>query len=264
MVFLVLAAILWAALASAFVGYYYIENNNNSAQLSSANNSLMTVASSYSDATSKYNSLQIEYGALYGSYSYFTNSDYSPLMQPLKTLIGHFDDNFSDLTIQADINGTYNQLLSDYGTLAQKGNISRADFGNLLNEYHELFNLCTIRALETSIGNATTLSVSIGINNGNGTMEWSNETHVPAGTTLFDITQEVAAVKYSYDATEQPGHVFVNSINNVAMANTNGTWYYWAWFYSNDNGKTWMYGTVGCDAWLLTNGSVYEWNYTSY
>ena len=93
--FAMLATVVWAALASAFVGYYYLENSNNSAQLRSANNSLNTVASSYFNATNKYDMLLSEYGSLYGNYSYFTNSDYTPLMPPLGSLITDFSNNYS-------------------------------------------------------------------------------------------------------------------------------------------------------------------------
>jgi len=261
-----LATIVWAALASAFVGYYYLENSNNSAQLKSANNSLDAVASSYFDASSKYNSLQSEYGAVYGNYYYLPqNSDYTPLMPSLGTLITDFSGNYSSLLAQTDLNGTYNQLLNDYQTLSQTGNVSRSDFENLLGEYYDLFSLSAIRDLGLSISNAATLSVNVEINE-NGTVQWSNKTQVPAGTTLFEITQQISVVKYTYDAAYQPGHVFVDSINNLAeYTNPSGTaGYSWLWYYSNDNGKTWISGPVGCDAWLLSNGSLYLWNYTSW
>jgi hypothetical protein len=267
LVFALLATVVWAALASAFVGYYYFENSNSSTQLSSANNSLNTVASSYFNATNKYDMLQSEYGTLYGNYYYSPpNSDYTPLMPPLEALINDFSKNYSDVLVQEDVNNTYNQLLNDYETLSLKSNISRTDFGNLLSEYYDLFSLSAIRELGMSISHAATLSVSIEIDYGNGTLEWNNETQVPAGTTLFGITQEIAIVKYNYDATAQPGHVFVDSINNVAeYTNASGTsGYSWFWYYSNDNGKTWVDGPVGCDAWLLANGGAYKWNYESW
>jgi hypothetical protein len=261
-----LATIVWAALASAFVGYYYLENSNNSGQLNSANNSLNTVASSYSNATNKYDLLLSEYGTLYANYSSFTGNDYVTLMPPLDSLITDFSKNYSDLFAQQDINNTYNQLLSDYETLLQNGNITKTDFGNLLGEYYNLFSLSAFRELGLSVSEATTLSVSIEINYGNQTLEWDNETQVPAGNTLFMITQRIAAIKYSYDAFAQPGHVFVDSINDkAAYTNSNYTaGYSWIWYYWSDSGKTWVSGPVGCDAWLLTNGSAYKWNYESW
>ena len=260
--FAMLATVVWAALASAFVGYYYLENSNNSAQLSSADNSLNTVASSYFNATNKYDMLLSEYGSLYGNYSYFTNSDYTPLMPPLGSLITDFSKNYSDLFVQEDINSTYNQLLSDYETLLQKGNVTKTDFGNLLSEYYNLFSLSALRELGLSVSEARTLSVSVEINYGNGTSEWKNETQVPAGYTIFRLTQQIAVINYSYYAFAQPGHVFIDSINNKATNYTST--YSWIWYYSSDSGKTWVSGPVGCDAWLLTNGGIYKWNYEPY
>jgi len=253
----------WAALASAFVGYYYLQNSNNSEQLASAQNSLNTVASSYYNATNKYDLLLSEYGSLYGNYSYFTSSDYATLMPPLGSLIADFSKNYSDLFVQEDMNTTHNQLLSDYEALLQKGNVTKTDFGNLLSEYYNLFSLSALRELGLSVSEATALSVAVEINYGNGTLEWNNETKVPAGYTLFRITQEIAVTKYNYYALTQPGHVLVDSINNkTTYTDPSYTWgYSWIWYYSSDNGKRWVSGPVGCDAWLLISGGVYKWNY---
>jgi hypothetical protein len=258
-----LATIVWAALASAFVGYYYLENINNSGQLNSANNSLNTVASSYSNATNKYDLLLSEYGLLYGNYLYLTGNDYVTLMPSLGNLITDFSKNYSDLFVQQDINNTYNQLLGDYEKLLQNGNVAKTDFGNLLSEYYNLFNLSAFRELGLSVSEATTLSLSVEIDYGNGTLDWDNLTRVPAGYTLFMITQQIVTTKFSYDPLAQPGHVFVDSINGKAdYSNSNYTsGYSWIWYYSSDSGKTWVSGPVGCDAWLLTNSGLYKWNY---
>jgi hypothetical protein len=200
---------------------------------------------------------------LYGNYSYFAGSNYASLMQPLGSLIADFSNNYTDLFVQEDLNSTHNQLLSDYQTLLQKSNVTKTDFGNLLNEYYNLFTLSAFRELGLSVSQATSLSVSIEINYGNGTLEWKNETQVPAGYTLFRITQEIAVTNYSYYAFTQPGHVLVDSINNkTTYTDPSYTWgNSWIWYYWSDSGKTWVSGPVGCDAWLLTNGGIYRWNY---
>lgn len=256
---MILATVVWAGLASAFVGYYYLQNSDNRNQLESAQNMLNTVASTYSNATNKYDLLLSEYGSLYGNYSSFTSSDYDSLMEPLGSLIADFGKNYTGLFVQEDLNKTFNQLLSDYQSLLQNGNVTKTDFGNLLGKYYSLFSLSAFRELGASVSEAATLSVSVEINYGNGTSEWKNETQVPAGYTLLRITQEIAVITYSYYASAQPGHVFADSINNKANNSTSG--YYWDWYYSTDNGKTWVLGPVGVDAWLLTNGGVYKWIY---
>jgi hypothetical protein len=262
-VFVILATIVWAVLASAFAGYYYLQNRNNTEQLDSAQNSLNKVASSYSEAAEKYDLLLSEYASLDGNYSTFKGSNYATLMSPLGSLIANFDRNYTNLFAQEDMNKTYNQLLSDYEEILQKGNVTETDFGNLLSEYYNLFSLSAIRELGLSVSEATTLSVNVEINYGNETVEWHNETKVPAGYTLFKLTQEITAIKYSYYAFTEPGHVLVDSINNkTAYTDPSYTWgYSWIWYYWSDSEKKWVSGPVGCDAWLLENGGTYEWNY---
>jgi len=258
-----LASIVWAALASSFAGYYFLQNGNNTEQLNSAQNSLNKVASSYGDATEKYDLLLTEYASLYGNYSHFTSSNYVTLMPPLGSAITDLGKNYTNLFEQQDMNKTYDQLLRDYEALQQKGNITRTDFGNLLSEYHDLFSLSALRELALSISEATTLSVNVEINYGNETVEWHNETKVPAGYTLFKLTQEIAVIKYSYYAFTEPGHVLVDSINNKSThTDPSYAWgYTWIWYYWNGNEKKWVSGPVGCDAWLLENGGIYKWNF---
>ena len=253
----------WATLASAFAGYYYLQNSSNTGQLDSSQNSLNKVASNYSNATSRYDLLLSEYGSLYGNYSYFTGSNYVTLMTPLGSVITDLNETYSDVFTQEDMNKTYTQLLSDYEALQQGGNVTKTDFGNLLSEFYSLFSLCALREVGLSVSEATALSVDVEINYGNGTLEWHNETQVPAGYTLFGMTQEIAVINYSYYAFTEPGHVLVDSINNkTTYTDPSYTWgYSWIWYYWSDSGKTWVSGPVGCDAWVLTNGGVYKWNY---
>jgi len=265
-VFVILATIVWASLASAFAGYYYLQNMNNSEQLNSAQSSLNKVASNYSQAADKYDLLLSEYALLDGNYSYFMGSNYAILMPPLRSLIANFAKNYTSLLTQEDMNKSYQQLLSDHATLLQKGNITRGDFGSLLSEYYNLFNLSAIRELGLSISKSTTLSVNVVIDYGNGTAEWHNETIVTSGYTLFRLTQEIAVIESSYFAYLEPGHIRIDSINGKTTTanytNPSYSWgYSWIWYYWNDNDKRWVSGPVGCDAWLLKDGGIYKWNY---
>ena len=258
-----IATVMWAALASAFVGYYYLQNSNNKEQLDSAQNMLNKVASSYSEAANKYDLLLSEYALLRGNYSFFTGSDYTSLMPPLGGLIADFGNNYTDLLLQEDINKTYDQLLTDYGALLGKENVTKTDFGDLLSEYYSLFELSALRELGLSVSEATMLSVKLEINYGNGTIEWHNETGVPAGYTLFRLTREKAVVDYSYYAFAEPGHVLVDSINGKAkFTDPSYTFgYSWIWYRWSDSESKWVSGSTGCDAWFLKNGGLYEWNY---
>jgi hypothetical protein len=178
-------------------------------------------------------------------------------MPVLGNLIADFGRNYTDLFVQADINGTYHQLLNDYENSLQKGNVTEDKFGSLLSEYYNLFSVSALRELGLSVSKVSTLSVNIAINYGNGTTKWFNQTRVPAGYTLFELTQKIATIEYSYYSMG-PGHVLVTSINGVKNDAS-----YWLWYYWDVNDKSWVFGPVGCDAWLLQNGGIYEWIYES-
>jgi hypothetical protein len=262
--FVTLATIVWAALTSAFAGYYYLQNRNNTERLDNAQNSLNKVASNYSEVTGRYDLLLSEYASLYGIYSYDTSnatfSNYATLMPALRSLIANFGRNYTNLFFQADINATYHQLLDDYEKCLQEGNVTEGNFENLLSEYYTLFNLSALRELGLSVSEASTLSVNISIDYGNATVKWFNDTKVSAGYTLFELTEETAVTKYSYFASSGPGHVLVDSINGVSPSGG----YYWFWYYWSKSDKRWMLGSLGCDAWLLEDGGTYEWKYEPY
>jgi hypothetical protein len=266
LVFVILTGIIWAASASTFAGYYYLQNSINTEQLSSTYNSLNEIASNYTIVTNKYDSLLGEYTLLRSNYS-DPSIDYATLMPPLETLIIDLGKNYSNLLLmQEDMNKTYTQLLSDYNALLKKGNVTKTDFGNMLTEYYNLLSLSALRELSFTLSEATTLSVNIEIDYGNGTVEWRNETQVPTGQTLFGITQTIAVINYSYYAFFEPGHVLIDSINNITKytdpSNLNG--YSWFWYHYSSNNKMWIKGPMGCDAWLLEDNGIYRWSYENW
>jgi hypothetical protein len=260
LVFVTLAMIVLAALASTFAGYYYLQYSNNAGQLNNAQNSLNTIASNYSDSTNKYYLLLNDYVTLNSAYSSFNKSNYVTLMPPLGSLIAHFGRNYTDLLAQKDINQTYHQLLNGYEKLLQNGTVTKEDYGSLLSEYYSLFNPSALGEIGLAINRATTLSVSVAIDYGNGTVAWYNKTIVPAGYNLLELTQEIAIVKYNYYPSMEPGHVLVDSINDKAGTSVSS----WLWYYWNNADKGWAWGLVGCDAWLLKDGDIYKWSYESW
>lgn len=266
LVFVNLAIIVWAITATTFVGYYYFQNELNADQLSSTQNSLSKIAVNYNTATEKYDSLLSDYALVrrdYMNYSYNLISDYSMLMPDLQILIINLGGNYSDILAQADLNESYSQLSTDYSAMMEKTNVTETDFASLLNKCNNLLGLFAFRELSAVLSDATTLSVSVEINYGNGTIQWHNETEALPGQTLFGIMQKIAFVNYSYYAFADPGHVLVNSINNVA-AYTDPSYasgYSWIWYYHDSTKGMWINGPVGCDAWMLQNDGVYRWSY---
>lgn len=95
-----------------------------------------------------------------------------------------------------------------------------------------------------------TILVNLGINYGNGTIQWHNQTEARSGDTLLDITLQVAEVYYETSAYG----AFVKAINGVSQPTTK-SWIWWTW--TQQSG--WESGPVGCDAYVLGDNEVVYW-----
>jgi len=265
--FLTLAMLVWAVSTSSLAGYFFLQNATYNQQIGENQQSLNRTASNYDGLMGKYNTLLSEYSVLYGSYS-FPEANFSSLMQPFGKLMDNLKGNYSSLLMdQEDLNETYYTLQENYQLIYQEGNVTREDFEGLLNEYYDLFNLLAMRELSIVVSETVTLTVSICINYGNGTEEWHNETSVPAGCSLFQLTQSVATIDPNYNPLMKPGHVFLKAINDKAeYTNYNPEEGYsegcsWLWYHWNNDTQNWILGPVGCDAWMLKDGGIYKWSF---
>jgi hypothetical protein len=256
----------WAVLASSIAGFFYLQNTMNTQQIAENQQTLNTMSATYNEAMAKYDQLLSGYSLLQGNYSFPANTNFTLLTGSLLTLLNSIEGNFSSLLAnQKDLNETHYALKSESQTLLVRGNVTRDEFGKLLDECYEFLNLLAIRELSKTVSEITTLTVNLCINYGNGTAEWHNETVIPAGSSLFQLTQNVAAVNFTYDALMKPGHIRVTSINDKKEY-TNYTVSYsegaaWLWSYWNDDEQEWVFGPVGCDAWMLKDGGTYKWNF---
>ena len=105
----------------------------------------------------------------------------------------------------------------------------------------------------------TIMRVSFGINYGNGTLVWYNDTPVINGSTVYEALLLIADV----NATTTPFGVYVRGINGVNDDPTHA-WLYAinrndssvnAWFSVNG----WYYPGVGADSLTLKNGDIVVW-----
>jgi hypothetical protein len=266
LVFLTLAMLVWAVSISSLAGYFYLQNATHIQQIGENQQSLNKTASNYDESISKYNTLLSEYSMLY--YSYSPEANFTLLMEPFDRLMNSLKGNYSSLlTNQEDLNETYYALDENYQLVRQEGNVTEEDFGRLLNEYYELFNLLTIRELGIVVSETVTLTVNISVDYGNETVEWYNETVVPAGSSLFQLTQEIAIVDPKYDQLAKPGHIFMEAINDKEGYSSDyidegySDGYSWMWYYWDSNQQKWVSGPVGCDAWMLKDGGIYKWSF---
>lgn len=262
---LALAMLVWAVSISSLATYFYLQNTTYTKQIAENQESLNETASNYDKSISKYNALSSEYAVLYG-YSLSAGTNFTLLTDSFSELVDNLRGNYSHLlTDQKDLNDTYHVLLNHTITASQKGNVSKEEFAELLTEYYELSNLLVIRELSRLVSETVTLTVSTCLDYGNETVEWHNETVVPAGSSLFQLTQEIASVDPRYDALAKPGHIFIEAINDKRESISYHPKYCeghsWMWYYWNGHEQKWVSGPVGCDAWMLKDGGVYKWSF---
>ena len=261
-----LAMFVWAALASSIAGYLYLQNTMNGERIAENQQSINTMATTYNEAMTKYDDLLSDYSFLQGNYSFPSNTNFTLLTSSFVNLLNSIKGNFSSLIKdQNDLNETHDALQRKSQTLLLRGNVTREEFGELLDGCYEFLNLLAIRELSKTISEVTTLTVNICIYYGNGTVEWHNKTAIATGSSLFQLTKKVATINYTYDALMKPGHIRITSINN-RREYTNYTIGYseggaWLWYYWDENKQNWAFGPVGCDAWMLKDGGTYKWGF---
>jgi len=93
-------------------------------------------------------------------------------------------------------------------------------------------------------------AVDIGLDYGNNTRVWFNNTQVLRGMTLFDATRRVANVSYSAGLAYGVVVESINSVNNSFPS-------FWIWWKRTDS--SWTMGEIGADAYLLKQGETFLW-----
>jgi hypothetical protein len=99
------------------------------------------------------------------------------------------------------------------------------------------------------------MSVSLGVDYGNETREWYNNTSAFGGETLFDVTKQVVNVTYDVSSFG----TMIKAINNVTIQGSYG-WTYWV---LNSTTQSWSMVFEGVDAHMVANEEVYMWYYTN-
>jgi hypothetical protein len=126
-----------------------------------------------------------------------------------------------------------------------------------VNYYQISQNQQTTIANLQSVVNNVAVKVNIGINYGNGTTAWYNDTYISNGWSLFNATMSITTVNYTVDPVLG---IWVKGINGVFENATAAQ--YWLWYtWSSGN---WTLGPVGADAYLLKNGETIKWELTTF
>lgn len=254
--FIALATLVWASTTTGFMTYYYLEQTKCQNQLSERQQSLNNLAQNYGASVAKRNLLSGQYGALLGEYQYFSGENYSSLMGDYEKLILSLNSNYSLVFSKLpELNESFNILLGEFQELDKQDQVTKDEFGTLLDGFYEIFAVVATKEIETFISETSTINVSLCINYskiaGEPKEEWHNIS-VASSATLFDLTREVAEVNYSYYPTMEPGHIIITSIGN----STSG----WIWYYWDKTVNNWVWGPIGCDAWTLKDNGIYKWD----
>jgi len=107
---------------------------------------------------------------------------------------------------------------------------------------------------------AKVIVVNIGIDYGNNTCVWYNNTLLPVGSTVLSATIQVATVEYKLGAWG----AYVTSINGVKerIITPGKEGYSWIWlFYNTTSGKL-EWGPVAADRYKLSDGDIIVWKYS--
>ena len=98
-----------------------------------------------------------------------------------------------------------------------------------------------------------TAVISIRVDFGDDTVTWFNDTRVPLGTHFLNATGIVSELELQ----SSEWGVFVTSIDGVGGdANS-----FWLWDYYDEG---WQMGPVGADKWIVHDGDILSWTYTSF
>jgi len=98
-----------------------------------------------------------------------------------------------------------------------------------------------------------TLRVSLLVKYDNGTGVWFNNTLIPVGWNLFNLTLYALGGRVDYQA--YPFGVFVTGINGV---NQYGS-HYWFWYRWDPEARDWTLGETGADSYILKRDDVLAW-----
>ncbi len=100
-----------------------------------------------------------------------------------------------------------------------------------------------------------TISINLLIDFGDGNIVWFNDTRVPLDVNLLKATDILADIEYS---TSEFGS-FVTRINTIGEDPKK----FWLWYYYKAEEGGWNFGPSAADIWILHDGDILAWRYSS-
>ncbi len=98
--------------------------------------------------------------------------------------------------------------------------------------------------------------VNLGVDFGNGTRQWYNDTRALTGMTLFGLSRTLLNVT----CVTYPGFgAYVDSIFGLTAHDLTG-WSWWRW---NSQASNWTNGDISCDSYLIAPSEIFMWYYAT-
>lgn len=170
--------------------------------------------------------------ACLAGYYYIQYLDYADLSHQYADMYNNLSQNYTELLED------FTRLVENYTELSQKYEAEKTNYTELIQKYEKVV-----------------MRVNICINYGNETIIWYDRTLVPLGCNLLNATKMIADVQYTYWPAYEAS--FVDAINDLQNQHP----YYWMWLYWDENEKTWEYGPVGADRYILKPDETIMWRY---
>jgi hypothetical protein len=100
------------------------------------------------------------------------------------------------------------------------------------------------------------ISVNVGVDFGNETRQWFNDTKALTGMTFFGVSRNLLNVTYG---TSSGYGAYVDSIYGLAAQGMTG-WVWWKW---NEQTLNWTNAGISCDSYVVAPDEVFLWYYES-
>jgi len=98
--------------------------------------------------------------------------------------------------------------------------------------------------------------INVGIDYGNQTRTWHNDTKALSGMTLFKVSKSIVNINYS---TAVGFGVYIESIDDLAFNTTHG-WVWWKW---DSTMLQWTRVDISSDAYAVADNETFLWYYES-
>jgi len=119
------------------------------------------------------------------------------------------------------------------------------------------FEYSSMKRLYESLSNAVII-VNIGIDYGNGTIRWFNNSLFPAGSTVLSALTTLCKVEYTYG--DYGAYIIaIDGVKENIISKNEG--YSWMWFLYNASSGRLDYGPVAADKYIISNGDTILWRY---